>query len=184
MQFSSRVPSAIRFHFCLIPLLSKLPRAWFTLIRLQQISTKCCCVRMSMSFFLYSNWVRNTGSANSQEVFIALKKEMKKQLFPLYGFLVARTLSLFFIRCIVIVCLWVNSLAPSNWALEIHKDRKQRVASESLRWSKNFNLNNIADPQLTLWVFEKHFICPIENWRLQFLREKRLSWVKLATGSR
>ena len=64
---------------------------------------------------------------------------MKKQLFPLYGFQVARTLSLFFIRCIMIVCLWVNSLAPSNWALEIHKDRKQRVASESLRWSKNFN---------------------------------------------
>ena len=44
----------------------------------------------------------------------------------------------------MIVCLWVNSLAPSNWALEIDKDTK------SLRWSKNFNLNNIADPQLTL----------------------------------
>ena len=50
----------------------------------------------------------------------------------------------------MIVCLWVNSLAPSNWALEIDKDRKQRVATESLRWSKNFNLNNIADPQFVL----------------------------------
>ena len=63
----------------------------------------------------------------------------------------------------MIVCLWVNSLAPSNWALEIDKDRKQRVATESLRWSKNFNLNNIADPQFMLRVFEQHFICPIEN---------------------
>ena len=48
-------------------------------------------------------------------------------------------------------------------SVEIHMHRKQRVASESLRWSKNFNLNNIADPQFMLWVFEQHFICPIEN---------------------
>ena len=35
-------------------------------------------------------------------------------------------------------------------SVEIHMHRKQRVASESLRWSKNFNLNNIADPQFML----------------------------------
>lgn len=35
-------------------------------------------------------------------------------------------------------------------SVEIHTHRKQRVASESLRWSKNFNLNNIADPQFML----------------------------------
>ena len=58
---------------------------------------------------------------------------------------------------------WSILLQPSNRALEIHMHRKQRVASESSRWSKNLNLNNMADPQFMLWAFEQHFICPIEN---------------------